>query len=53
MRVKLSLSDKIIKRLGRPLTQEEATLLILAEIVLEEENDNQQDESDQPDVVIQ
>ena len=42
MRRKPSLSDKIIKRLGRPLTPEEANLLILAETILEEDEDNQQ-----------
>ena len=37
MRFKEPLSDKIIKRLGRPLTPEEARLLILAETILEED----------------
>lgn len=37
MRIKTSLSAEVIRRLGRPLTPEEARLLILAETILEEE----------------
>lgn len=46
MRRQPSLSDQIIKQLGRPLTPEEAHVLMLAEVLLEGEEQNGKDGSD-------